>query len=107
MLDEAGFERIDELIPCQYVNGPNHGKREGDGYVYDKRLDAGGLEGQLQALRDRSRDNEPQMDFVFSDATALDARMVQKTESLLSSCFTIVVIEHTTKSFMAMNWIID
>jgi len=35
------------------------------------------------------------------------ARMVQKTESLLSSCFTIVVIEHTTKSFTAMNWIID
>jgi len=28
MLDEAGFECIDELIPCQYVNGPNHGKRE-------------------------------------------------------------------------------
>ncbi|MBL1292287.1 MAG: hypothetical protein COB61_000270 [Thiotrichales bacterium] len=26
MLDEAGFERIDKLIPCQYVNGPNHGK---------------------------------------------------------------------------------
>ena len=102
MLDEAGFERIDELIPCQYVNGPNHGKREDNGYVYDKRLDACGLEGQLQALRnryyaymreryealldrfnsspatnvymrDRSRDNEPQMDFVFSDATALDA----------------------------------
>jgi len=102
MLDEAGFERIDELIPCQYVNGPNHGKREDKGYVYDKRLDAGGSEGQLQALRDRYytymqeryealldrfntspatcvymrsriRDAEPHMDFVFSDATALEA----------------------------------
>ncbi len=102
VLDEAGLERIDELIPCQYVNGPNHGKREGKGYVYDKRLDAGGLEGQLQALRDRYyaymqeryealldrfntspttrvymrrqiRDTESHMDFVFSDATALEA----------------------------------
>jgi hypothetical protein len=102
MLDEAGFDRIDELIPCQYDVGPNHGNREGNGYVYDKRLNAGGLEGQLQALRDRyytymkeryeallerfntspatcvymrdrTRDNEPQKDFVFSDATALDA----------------------------------
>jgi hypothetical protein len=102
MLDEAGFDRIDELIPCQYDAGPNHGNREGNGYVYDKRLNAGGLEGQLQALRDRyytymkeryeallerfntspatcvymrdrTRDNEPQKDFVFSDATALDA----------------------------------
>ncbi len=101
MLDELGFNRIDELIPCQYVNGPGHGKREDTGYVYDKRLDANGLEGQLQALRDRyytymreryealldrfntsptncvymrdrTRDNEPHMEFVFSDATALD-----------------------------------
>ncbi|HED19083.1 MAG TPA: hypothetical protein ENI74_06220 [Gammaproteobacteria bacterium] len=101
-LDELGFERIDELIPCQFINGPEHGKREDTGYVYDKRPDANGLEGQLQALRDnyyvymreryevlldrfntspttcvymrnRSRNNEPHMDFVFSDATALDA----------------------------------
>ena len=77
------------------------GKREDTGYVYDKRLDADGLEGQLQALRDRyyaymrekyealldrfdtsqttyvymrdrTRDNEPHMDFVFSDTAALD-----------------------------------
>jgi hypothetical protein len=102
ILDEAGFDRIEELIPCQYIDGPDHGKREETGYVYDKRLDADGLEGQLQALRDRyyaymreryealldrfntspatsvymldrTRDNEPHMDFVFSDATAQDA----------------------------------
>lgn len=52
-LDEAGFERIDTLIPCHYVNGPDHGKRDDNGYVYDKRLDADGLEGQLEVLRDR------------------------------------------------------
>lgn len=103
VLDETGFDRIDQLIPCQYVEGPDHGKRDDRGFVYDKQLDANGLEGQLQALRDRyytymreryealldrfnssppatnvymldrSRDNEPQMDFVFSDAIALDA----------------------------------
>lgn len=102
MLDEAGFDRIDELIPSQYVDGPDHGKRDNQGYIYDKRLNADGLEGQLQALRDRyytymreryealldrlatsprpcvymrdrTRDNEPQMDFVFSNAAALDA----------------------------------
>jgi hypothetical protein len=101
-LNEVGFERIDELIPCHYVNGPEHGKRDENGYIYDKRLDADGLEGQLQALRDRyytymgeryealldqfntssatcvyirdrTRNNEPQMDFVFSNAAALDA----------------------------------
>ncbi len=100
-LDEVGFERIDELIPCHYVDGPEHGKRDDKGFVYDKRPDAGGLEGQLQALRDRyytymgerydalldqfntsatcvylrdrTRHNEPHMDFVFSNAAALDA----------------------------------
>jgi len=100
-LDEPGFNRIDELIPYQYVDGPDHGKRKDTGYIYDRRLDADGLEGQLQALQDRyytymrgryevlldrfntspitcvymrnrTRDNEPHMDFVFSDTTALD-----------------------------------
>ena len=102
VLDETGFDRIDELIPCHYVDGPDHGKRDDHGFVYDKQLDANGLEGQLQALRDRyytymqersetlldqfntshttcvymrgrTRDNEPHMDFVFSDEAALDA----------------------------------
>jgi hypothetical protein len=51
MLDEPGFNRIDELIPYQYIDGPEHGKREDKGHIHDKRLDADGLEGQLQALR--------------------------------------------------------
>ena len=102
VLDELGFDRIEALIPHQYVDGPDHGKREGKGLVYDKRLDADGLEGQLQALRDcydtymkerhedlldrlhtsattcvymrnQTRSDEPQMDFVFSNMTTLDA----------------------------------
>ena len=102
LLNELGFDQIEELIPYQYIDGPNHGKRDNHGFVYDKRLDADGLEGQLQTLqdryytymrarheellnrfnassisclyiRDRTRNNEPQMDFVFSDANALDA----------------------------------
>ncbi len=42
MLDEAGFERIDGLIPYQYVEGPNHDQQEGKGIIYDKRLATGG-----------------------------------------------------------------
>ena len=33
-------------------------------------------------------------------------RLVQKLERVLSSCFTIVVVEHTAKPFAAMNRII-
>lgn len=101
ILDELGCDRIHALIPHEYVDGPDHGKREGAGYLYDKRLDAHGLEGQLRELqrryhaylsrrheellelidetagkcvylRDRGTE-EPHMDFIFSDETALDA----------------------------------
>lgn len=100
-LDELGLDRIRSLIPHDYVDGPNHRKREGAGYLYDKRLDSHGLEGQLHELQRRyyaylsrrheellelfdetarkcvylcDRDTEePHMDFIFSDKTALDA----------------------------------
>lgn len=101
-LDGLGFDRIQSLIPHEYTDGPNHGKREGKGFLYDKRIDAQGLEGQLEELQrryyaymnkrhedlldlfdqsarkcvylqDRSRPDDPHMDFVFSDQTALDA----------------------------------
>jgi hypothetical protein len=101
-LDELGSDRIQALIPHEYVDGPNHGKREGKGFLYDKRIDAKGLEGHLDELQrryyayvrqryddllnlldkaaqkrvyvlDRSRPDDPRMEFVFSDKTALDA----------------------------------
>ena len=102
VLDGLSFDRIQSLIPHEYVDGANHGKREGKGFIYDKHVDAQGLEGQLEELqrryyaymnkrhedlldlfdktarkrvylRDRSRADDPHMDFVFSDKTALDA----------------------------------
>jgi hypothetical protein len=102
IIDDSGSDKISELIPHEYVDGPEHGKREGGGFLYDKRIDAAGLEGQLQELQDRfhrylrerydelaadfdgkahrrvylldrSRGHDPQMDFVFSDKTALQA----------------------------------
>jgi PAS domain-containing protein len=101
-LEELGSDRIQALIPHEYVDGSNHGKREGRGFLYDKRIDANGLEGHLDELqhryyayvnqryedllglfdqsarkcvyvRDRSRPDDPHMEFVFSDKTALDA----------------------------------
>jgi hypothetical protein len=55
-LDGLGFDRIQSLIPHEYVNGPNHGKWEGKGFLYDKRIDAHGLEGQLEELQRRFYD---------------------------------------------------
>jgi hypothetical protein len=101
-LEEFGFDKINELIPHEYVDGKNHGKREGQGSIFDRRIDAGGLEPQLEELKDRyyqyvfSRSEslleayhasapkrmyqidenqgiEPHIDFIFTDQTALQA----------------------------------
>lgn len=106
-LEEVGSNKIDELIPHQYVDGKNHGKREGSGTIFDMRIDADGLEGQLDELKgryyaylfvrcdmmaadfdtksmkqvyciDTSRGGDPHMDFVFTDKTTLQAVRFRK-----------------------------
>jgi hypothetical protein len=101
-LEEIGFDKINELIPHQYVDGKNHGKREDQGFIFDMRVDAGGMEAQLDELKDRyyhylfsrsvalsaefdrqapkqvycvneSPGTEPHMDFIFTDKKALQA----------------------------------
>jgi hypothetical protein len=52
-LEEFGFDKINEMIPHEYVDGKNHGKREGKGSIFDLRVDAGGLEAQMEELKDR------------------------------------------------------
>lgn len=102
VLDEKGAERIDELIPHRYIEGTEHGKRSAGGRRWDFRVDAAGMEPQLDDLRrrhyeyvnrvlfrleeqlnaDRQRrvyidrkesESDPHIDFVFSDGLALDA----------------------------------
>lgn len=101
-LEEFGFDKINEMIPHEYVDGKNHGKREGKGSIFDLRVDAGGLEAQLDELKDRyykylfsrsesilddfdakapkrvylvdvSRGSEPHIDIIFTDKSALQA----------------------------------
>lgn len=52
-VEEAGDKRLDQLIPSSYVEGPDHGREDGDGVQWDYRLDAAGLEPQLEELRRR------------------------------------------------------
>jgi hypothetical protein len=101
-LDETGVEQIETLIPHKYVEGKNHGKRVQGGMLWDYRVDAGGMEPQLDELRHRyyqylrdcharlldrfdedaiqrvyirskKQGVEPHIEFVFSDKSALDA----------------------------------
>lgn len=101
-VEEIGFDKIRELIPHEYVDGKEHGKREGKGTLWDTKLVAGGKEGQLEELKHRfysylidnqellldnfdakaqkqvylvsdNWDDDPHMNFIFTDQTALQS----------------------------------
>jgi hypothetical protein len=102
IIDEAGRDKIAALIPHRHVRGKDDGKREGHGTVLDVRIEAHGQEAQLEELKsrfyrylderqqvlaatfdraerkrvyllDESRGDDPHMNFVFTDKTALEA----------------------------------
>jgi hypothetical protein len=101
-LEEQAHETMDALIPHRIVPGAEHGKREGEGYAWDMRVDADGKEAvfdDLQALaydyehrrygaladlwdrkahrgvfvRRQEIPGEVNADFAFTDKTALEA----------------------------------
>jgi hypothetical protein len=52
-LDEYGNDYMEKLIPHEFIHGKNHGKAQGDGYLFDPKIDANGLERQLDELKYR------------------------------------------------------
>jgi hypothetical protein len=101
VIDEAGQDKIAALIPHRHVRGKDDGKREGGGTLLDIRIDANGQEAQLEELKsryyryvgerqramagafdreerkrvyllDESRGDDPHMNFIFTDKTALE-----------------------------------
>jgi len=99
-LEECGYDYIDQLIPHKYRDGDHHGKKEGESFVLDFKVDANGREQQLDELKDRfhayinnrydelldefdqqskqcvfivneSKPNDPMHNFVFSDKAVL------------------------------------
>ena len=51
--DSFGQDYIDTLIPHEYIKGKDHEKNEKGGFLWDMKLDASGLEGQLDELNHR------------------------------------------------------
>ena len=99
-VDEFGHDYLEELIPYEFKPGKDHGKKEGDGYIFDMKEDANGREPQLKELKQRfwtqlqkiheqlqiefskasrrqvfitdtSREDEPEHQFIFSDKEIL------------------------------------
>jgi len=52
-LDEYGNDYMEKLIPHEFTRGKKHGKAEGPGYLFDLKIDAKGLESQLDELKQR------------------------------------------------------
>ncbi len=52
-LDEYGNDYMETLIPHKFIHGKNHGKAQGDGYLFDLKIDANGLQSQLNELKHR------------------------------------------------------
>ncbi len=52
-LEGFGSDIISDLIPHAFVDGEQHGKREGKEFIYDLRIDAGGREAHLDELKRR------------------------------------------------------
>lgn len=75
-LEERGRDIIQALIPHDYVEGKNHGKREKGGFLWDMQLDANGLEEQLKALQLRWHDHIQQRWTELSRSFVHDAPMV-------------------------------
>ena len=101
-IDDAGGDVIQELIPQEYVKGKYDSQEESGSIRWDMRVNAGGLESQLDELQsrywkflakrhdallddfdvaaqervyflDKSQGGDPQIDIVFTDKTALQA----------------------------------
>jgi hypothetical protein len=98
-LENKGSDIIQSLIPHEYVDGKNHGKPEKGGFLWDMRVDAAGLEMQLDELNsrwhqytqqrwldlskifiqaapaayaeDKSKNNELHRNFIFNNENAL------------------------------------
>tara|TARA_R110001599_G_scaffold67867_4_gene191415 strand:+ start:44371 stop:45426 length:1056 start_codon:yes stop_codon:yes gene_type:complete len=54
-LSDHASDRIDQLIPHNFVEGPNNGKETKGGFLWDFKIDAKGLEKQLEELEARYR----------------------------------------------------
>lgn len=54
-LSEYASDRMEQLIPHCFVDGPDNGKRTKGGYLCDFKLNANGLEAQLEELKNRYR----------------------------------------------------
>jgi hypothetical protein len=84
-IEESGEEHLEKLIPSRYVDGKQHGKRQGHGTIFDKVLNARGMEGQLQELRDRFyqylADRYATLQKEFDDRAEKAVYMIDKSSS--------------------------
>jgi len=93
-LEEPGSEMIQTLIPHEYVDGKNHGKREKGGFLWDIKLDAAGQEGQLEELQRRWYDY-------------LEQRWVELSRSFVGDAPAVFMVDENQDGELHRNFIFN
>ena len=115
-IESVGDDHINHLIPHDFVEGENQGKPDKGGFLWDMKIDAGGLEAQLDELKsrwyvyqrkrwyalskalndlppavyiqDQDWDNDPHQFFIFNNESTLT---LIRWQHFLSDCEPLII----------------
>tara|TARA_R110000850_G_scaffold111258_2_gene224754 strand:- start:1415 stop:2470 length:1056 start_codon:yes stop_codon:yes gene_type:complete len=110
-LSEHASDKVDQLIPHHFVEGPDNDKKVEGGYLYDYRLDANGLEQQLDELKSRYRDYlgelKAQLDDAFDEDSECAVYLQESDIETEHHLNVIIKNAHTAKFITFKNYLQD
>lgn len=103
---EVGDDRLDELIPSFYVEGPNHGEARKGGFLWDFQLDAHGQEPQLEELRRRWYRYQQDAELALQKDVADDppCAWILRDSSIMPGEINVNFVVHNEKAMRKICW---
>lgn len=110
-LAEHASAKVDQLVPHDFIEGPDNEKKVGGGYLFDYRLDANGLEKQLDELKSRYRDYlgalKNQLDDVYDEDLEC-AVYIEESDSITEQNLNVIIKNaQTAKAITFQNYLQD
>lgn len=103
-LEEFGNNYIDHLIPNELVKGPEHNQKTDGGILWDMKIDAMGLEGQLDELKIRWNSYREQRWIDISQSQSLLKPSVCILDDNASGELDYTFIFNNTNALKAVRW---
>lgn len=108
LLENISMDYIDKLIPNEFVEGPNHGKKENGMILWDMKTDANGLEDVLDDLNSANRkyigDVYSRLKIYFNDNKKNTIWVSDETSEYDPSKFYIFSDQDVLKSVRFDHW---